>query len=30
MKVKVISIPVHNQDKALQFYTGTLGFRKKI
>jgi catechol 2,3-dioxygenase-like lactoylglutathione lyase family enzyme len=30
MKVKVISIPVHNQDKALQFYTGTLGFRKKF
>jgi catechol 2,3-dioxygenase-like lactoylglutathione lyase family enzyme len=30
MKVKVISIPVQNQEKALAFYTGKLGFVKKI
>ena len=30
MKVKVISIPVQNQEKALQFYTGKLGFVKKV
>ncbi len=30
MKVKVISIPVPDQEKALQFYTGKLGFIKKI
>ena len=30
MKVKVISIPVHDQEKALQFYTSKLGFVKKI
>ena len=30
MKVNVISIPVQDQEKALQFYTGTLGFVKKI
>jgi catechol 2,3-dioxygenase-like lactoylglutathione lyase family enzyme len=30
MKIHVISIPVRDQEKALQFYTGTLGFLKKI
>jgi catechol 2,3-dioxygenase-like lactoylglutathione lyase family enzyme len=30
MKVKVISIPVLDQEKALQFYTNKLGFLKKI
>ncbi|MES1219422.1 MAG: VOC family protein [Bacteroidota bacterium] len=30
MKVKVISIPVQDQEKALEFYTGKLGFVKKI
>jgi len=30
MRVKIISIPVQHQEKALQFYTGTLGFVKKI
>jgi predicted enzyme related to lactoylglutathione lyase len=30
MKVKVISIPVQNQEKALQFYAGKLGFIKKV
>ncbi|MFD0940822.1 VOC family protein [Pedobacter boryungensis] len=30
MKVKVISIPVLDQEKALQFYTEKLGFVKKI
>jgi catechol 2,3-dioxygenase-like lactoylglutathione lyase family enzyme len=29
MKVKVISIPVLNQEKALKFYTEKLGFVKK-
>jgi predicted enzyme related to lactoylglutathione lyase len=29
MKVKVISVPVQDQVKALQFYTGKLGFVKK-
>ncbi len=29
MKVRVISIPVLDQDKALLFYTGKLGFVKK-
>ncbi|MCW3464785.1 VOC family protein [Chitinophaga nivalis] len=29
MRVKVISIPVLDQEKALQFYTNTLGFIKK-
>jgi len=29
MKVKIISIPVLDQEKALQFYTQTLGFLKK-
>jgi len=30
MKVKVISLPVQNQEKALKFYTEYLGFVKKI
>lgn len=30
MKVKVISIPVKDQEKALRFYTDKLGFMKKI
>jgi catechol 2,3-dioxygenase-like lactoylglutathione lyase family enzyme len=30
MKVKIISIPVQNQEKALQFYTLKLGFMKKV
>lgn len=30
MKVKVIGIPVHDQDKALAFYTEKLGFVKKV
>lgn len=30
MKVKVISIPVQDQEKALKFYTQTLGFVKKL
>lgn len=30
MKVKVISIPVQDQVKALQFYTEKLGFVKKV
>ena len=29
MKVTLISIPVRDQEKALQFYTGKLGFIKK-
>ncbi|WP_118952366.1 VOC family protein [Taibaiella helva] len=29
MKVKIISIPVRNQETALNFYTGKLGFVKK-
>jgi catechol 2,3-dioxygenase-like lactoylglutathione lyase family enzyme len=29
MKVRVLSIPVQDQDKALKFYTGVLGFVKK-
>ena len=29
MKVKVISVPVQDQVKALQFYTEKLGFVKK-
>jgi|SRR5688572_20501628 catechol 2,3-dioxygenase-like lactoylglutathione lyase family enzyme len=29
MKVKVIGIPVLDQEKALEFYTGKLGFIKK-
>ena len=30
MKVKVLSIPVQDQEKALRFYTETLGFVKKV
>ena len=30
MKVKVISLPVQDQEKALRFYTEKLGFVKKI
>ena len=30
MKIKVLSVPVKDQEKALQFYTGKLGFVKKI
>lgn len=30
MKVKVISIPVQHQEKALAFYTAKLGFLKKV
>ena len=30
MKVKVIGIPVQDQEKALKFYTGKLGFVKKV
>src|SRR5688500_12084402 len=30
MKVKVIGIPVENQDHALAFYTDKLGFIKKV
>ncbi len=30
MKVKIISIPVLDQEKALQFYTGKLNFVKKM
>ena len=30
MKVKVISLPVQDQEKALEFYTRKLGFVKKV
>lgn len=30
MKVKITSIPVQDQEKALQFYTKNLGFVKKV
>jgi len=30
MKVKIVSIPVTDQQKALEFYTQNLGFRKKV
>lgn len=30
MKIKVISVPVQDQEKALQFYTNKLGFMKKV
>jgi catechol 2,3-dioxygenase-like lactoylglutathione lyase family enzyme len=30
MKIKIVSIPVDNQDKALEFYTKKLNFVKKI
>ena len=29
MKIKITSVPVQNQDNALQFYTEVLGFAKK-
>ncbi|MFN1836064.1 VOC family protein [Balneola sp. MJW-20] len=29
MKIKVVGIPVRDQEKALRFYTGKLGFIKK-
>lgn len=29
MKIQVVSVPVADQDKALEFYTGVLGFIKK-
>ena len=30
MKIKIVSIPVRNQQKALDFYTAVLGFVKKV
>lgn len=30
MKVKIVSLPVQNQEQALAFYTGKLGFVKKV
>jgi catechol 2,3-dioxygenase-like lactoylglutathione lyase family enzyme len=30
MKIRVIGIPVHNQEKALRFYTEKLDFIKKL
>lgn len=30
MKIKIVSIPVRNQQKALDFYTDVLGFVKKV
>jgi catechol 2,3-dioxygenase-like lactoylglutathione lyase family enzyme len=30
MKARIISIPVQDQEKALQFYCNTLGFVKKV
>ena len=30
MKFKIVSIPVRNQQKALDFYTNVLGFIKKV
>jgi catechol 2,3-dioxygenase-like lactoylglutathione lyase family enzyme len=30
MKAKIISVPVQDQEKALKFYTGKLGFVKKF
>ena len=30
MRIKIVSIPVRNQQKALDFYTGVLGFVKKV
>jgi len=30
MRIRIISIPVQNQEKALNFYTGKLGFVKKL
>jgi catechol 2,3-dioxygenase-like lactoylglutathione lyase family enzyme len=28
--VRTVGIPVHDQDRALEFYTGTLGFEKRM
>lgn len=30
MRIRIISIPVQNQENALNFYTGKLGFVKKL
>lgn len=30
MKIKIVSIPVRDQQKALDFYTDVLGFIKKV
>ena len=30
MKVRIVSVPVRDQEKALAFYTGILGFVKKV
>lgn len=30
MRIKIVSIPVRDQQHALDFYTGTLGFVKKV
>lgn len=30
MKIKIVSIPVRDQQKALEFYTNVLGFVKKV
>lgn len=30
MKIKIVSIPVQNQEKALKFYTEVLGFVKRV
>jgi catechol 2,3-dioxygenase-like lactoylglutathione lyase family enzyme len=30
MKVRIVSVPVRDQEKALAFYTGKLGFVKKV
>jgi lactoylglutathione lyase len=28
--IRTIGVPVHDQDKALEYYTGTLGFTKRL
>ncbi|MBD0332250.1 MAG: VOC family protein [Chitinophagaceae bacterium] len=30
MRIRIVSIPVQDQEKALKFYTGKLGFVKKL
>ncbi len=30
MRIRIVSVPVHDQEKALKFYTETLGFVKKL
>jgi len=30
MRIRIVSIPVQNQEEALNFYTGKLGFVKKL